>query len=84
MYYKITFDDGRRPAYGVHRRGSQALAAKTERLAPGATHTNGTLAEARKAAGQEPDAQVYIYTTDIFTTYPKIAAVVKGKNINIP
>ena len=41
MYYKITFDDGRRPAYGVHRRGNQALAAETERLAPGATHTNG-------------------------------------------
>ena len=41
MYFKITFDDGRCPAYGVHRRGSQTLAAETERLAPGATHTNG-------------------------------------------
>lgn len=40
MYYKISFDDGRPDVYGVHRRGSQVLAAEIDALVGAAPHTN--------------------------------------------
>lgn len=41
MYYKIVFSDGRRPRYGVHRRGSQTLASEIDALVGESLHTNG-------------------------------------------
>lgn len=50
----------------------------------GDTHEFEDFDKARKAAEQDSGTQVYVYTTDMYTTYPKIVAVIKGKNINIP
>ena len=40
MYYKIVFTDNRPPRYGVHRRGSQMMAAEVGSFAGAALHTN--------------------------------------------
>lgn len=50
----------------------------------GDTHEFEDFDKARKAAEQDSGTQVYVYTTDMYTTFPKIAAIVKGKNSKIP
>lgn len=45
----------------------------------GDVHEFDDFDKARKAATNDTGIQIYIYTTEPFTTFPKVAAIVKGK-----